>query len=357
MLVFILPNFSGGGAERVTLNLLAGLYNANYSVEIIVFNKKGPLLSMVPHNVIVHNLDVMSLRQSIIPLIKKIRQLHPKVIFSTFGYVNVALLAINWLLPKKTKIWIREANMPSASLPNNPMPRVMFVLYWSLYRKTDKLFCTSVKMKNEFILNFSVPESIVELLPNSVDVDLVRALSAPESRLDLNGICYVASGRLTFQKGFDRLIKWIAKLENKKSTLVILGEGSLKDELISEVELLGIHDRVQFLGFCNNPWQWYSGADVFLLPSRWEGMPNVVLESLACGTPVIAMSDSGGIEEIKRESKPGSVTVVESGEQFIKAMNLVLLKKEKRECNSLLPNIYHLNYGLKRILKLLKEIE
>ena len=146
-------------------------------------------------------------------------------------------------------------------------------------------------------------------------------------------------------------------MENKKSTLVILGEGSLKDELISEVELLGIHDRVQFLGFCNNPWQWYSGADVFLLPSRWEGMPNVVLESLACGTPVIAMSDSGGIEEIKRESKPGSVTVVESGEQFIKAMNLVLLKKEKRECNSLLPNIYHLNYGLKRILKLLKEIE
>ena len=322
------------------LNLLIELHSSGYSVGIVVFDKDGPLLKNIPRDIPIYNLGKFTLRRAIIPLVKKLRQLNPKVIFSTFGYINVALLSIRWLLPQRTKIWIREANLPSISIPNNPYSKIMNILYWALYRKADKLVCTSERMKNEFILDFSVNEPIVEILPNPVDVDTIRALSIPKKRFDTGGVCYVAAGRLTFQKGFDRLLCWFSKLEDKKSTLAILGDGVLKDELIRETESFNIQNRVQFIGFCDNPWKWYAGADVFLLSSRWEGMPNSALESLACGTPVIATEESGGIKEIIEQKINNSVVIVSGAQQFVKAMNSVKIKNQNYQSNSLLPERY-----------------
>ena len=339
MIIFLLPYFSGGGAERVTLNLLIELHNRGHLVEIIVFNRGGPLLSMLPNDISIHSIDKRSLKHSIIPLVKKLRQLNPKVIFSTLGYINIALLSVRWLLPRKTKIWIREANLPSISLPNNSYSKLMTFLYKSLYRKADKLICTSKRMKYEFISDFLVPKSIIEILPNPVDVDKIRTSFLPVKRFDKGGVCYVASGRLTFQKGFDRLLFWFSKLENKNSTLVILGDGSLKDELIRESELLGLQDIVNFIGFCDNPWQWYAGADVFLLPSRWEGMPNSALEALACGTLVIATEESGGIAEITTRNQ-GEITITTGSRQFIQAMNKIKIKEKSAKFDSLLPEAY-----------------
>jgi glycosyltransferase involved in cell wall biosynthesis len=335
MIIFLLPCFSGGGAERVVLNLLTGLHRRGYSVGIIVFNKNGPLLSMVPVDVPIYNLYTLTLKRSIGPLIKKLRQLKPKVVFSTLGYINVTLLIISWLLPRKTKIWIREANLPSISLPNNSKPKLMHYLYRFLSPKADKLICTSMRMKNEFISNFSVSESMIEVLSNPVDVELIRKSSLPIRYFDNGGVRYVASGRLIFQKGFDRLLHWFSELDNKKSTLVILGDGNSRIDLIQLSNQLNLQDRVKFVGFCDNPWQWYAGADVFLLPSRWEGMPNVALESLACGTPVIATKESGGIKEIVEND---DIIVVNSEKQFVNAMNKVDMKDKSFIFNSLLPN-------------------
>jgi glycosyltransferase involved in cell wall biosynthesis len=335
LILFILPRFSGGGAERVILNILIDLYSRGYLVGVIVFDKSGPLLSMVPKGVPIYNLNKSSLKQSIFPLIKKIHQLQPKVVFSTLGYINVAILSIRWALPKGIKIWIREANMPSISLLNNPYPRLMIFLYKALYKYADKLICTSVRMKIEFESNFLVKSNVIEILPNSVDVKKIRTLAFPTKRFDNGGICYVSSGRLTFQKGFDRLLYWFSEMENNKSTLTILGDGALKNELAKKVEIFGLQDNVKFLGFCNNPWQWYAGADVFLLSSRWEGMPNSALESLACGTPVIATEESGGIKEIS-----DYVTIAKGAQEFIHAMKKVDLKNKKLENRSLLPEMY-----------------
>jgi len=339
MILFILPLFSGGGAERVVLNLLTELNKTN-DVGIIVFNKLGPLITLVPDDVTIYSLKKSSLRSAIIPLINKIRQLNPKVIFSTLGYVNIAILSIRWILPKNIKIWIREANLPSISIINNQYPRLITFLYKFFYRKADKLICSSKKMKSEFILNFSIPRERMEILPNPVDVNIIQTLSLPVERFDMGGICYVAAGRLTFQKGFDRLLHWFKKLNNKQSTLTILGDGLIKEKLIKEAKLLNIYDRINFVGFCNNPWTWYAGADAFLLSSRWEGMPNSALEALVCGTPVIATKESGGISELVDQSENHSIIIASNDKKFIYAMENIKSKHKTSRLNCFLPNSY-----------------
>jgi glycosyltransferase involved in cell wall biosynthesis len=80
--------------------------------------------------------------------------------------------------------------------------------------------------------------------------------------------------------------------------LVILGEGRLGGELRALVQRLGLEGQVHFAGFQRNPFAWFTKADAFVLSSRYEGLPNVVLEALACGTPVIATPAPGGIDEL-----------------------------------------------------------
>jgi glycosyltransferase involved in cell wall biosynthesis len=209
-------------------------------------------------------------------------------------------------------------------------------------------------MKDEFVSGFLVPEDIIEIIPNPVDIRSIRTFALPIKRFDRGGVCYIAAGRLTFQKGFDRLLYWFSKLEDKRATLTILGDGKLKDGLMKQSKLLNLQGRVKFLGFCNNPWQWYAGADIFLLSSRWEGMPNSVLEALTCGTPVIATADSGGIIELKQQTYPGAIVIVGKDEEFIEAMRKITLQKGILLRDSLLPDFYQLDSVLQKVEKLLK---
>jgi glycosyltransferase involved in cell wall biosynthesis len=350
MIVFILPQFSSGGAERVTINIMLELRNKGHNVELIVFNNLGPLSSLIPDDLNVHALKRKNLRYSIIPLILKLRSLKPLIIFSTFGYINLALTMFRFLLPKSSKLWIREANLPSISIPNNRYRRIVKSGYKWLYKYADIIICSSNLMKEEFIHNFKIPFGQIMLLPNLVNHAHIRLLAKEVKRYDGDGVRFVASGRLTRQKGFDLLLNWFSSINDFQAKLVILGEGPLRTELEDLASTLHIKNQVIFLGFCDNPWQWYAGADAFLLPSRWEGMPNVALEALACGTPVIATAESGGIMEIKNSTIKGVVTVATSSNSFIEAM----LKVKSRESNKLFESMLPKKYQKQKVIDMIE---
>lgn len=343
MILFILPLFSGGGAERVTINLMLKLHSRGHNIGLIVLNKRGPLIEKIPSDINIYDLKTQKLRRSILKLIRLIYLLKPKVIFSTFGYINVCLLLLRFVLPKKTIIWIREANLPSVALKHAPNSVLMSLGYFFLYRRANKLISTSEKMTQEFNKRFNVPLSKIFLLPNPIDEDYIRSNIKLESFKKSKGLKFVASGRLTYQKGFDRLISWFAELNDESNNLTILGEGPLYEELKSRICSLQIQNQVKLVGFVKNPWQYYARADAFLLSSRWEGMPNVALEALACGTIVIATKDSGGIQEIREEAFNDSVMVMDNDKEFIKSMRQTVSKNKTSLHASLLPNKYRLN--------------
>jgi glycosyltransferase involved in cell wall biosynthesis len=227
--------------------------------------------------------------------------------------------------------------------------------YRLLYRYADCIFCSSEKMSTDFINNFNVPKSLIKILPNPINEKEIRSKSLPALSRDGNAVHFVAAGRLTYQKGFDRLIEWFATLDKEKYTLTILGEGPLMKSLSNSINHLDLEKQVILAGFSSNPWQWYAGADVFLLCSRWEGMPNAALESLACGTPVIATYDSGGIQEVAECSPNGAVTLVKNSSQFIEAMKGINQKNQTLIKESFLPRKYEILSVISVLESMLKE--
>jgi glycosyltransferase involved in cell wall biosynthesis len=349
MILFILPSFSGGGAERVSINIIRHLHYRGYTVGVLVFSDSGPLLSALPNGVQVFNLKTVTLTRSFVTLIKKIYSLKPKIIFSTFGYINIALIVINLFLKKKFSIWIREANLPSISIPNNKYSAFIKFSYKVLYKYSDRIICSSKRMRLEFINTYKIPRSKLNILHNPVDIKLIRESIIDTSYINCNGSRFVAAGRLTKQKGFDRIIKWMSIIEDKSATLVILGDGPLKKDLINLAHKYNVEDRVIFTGYVKNPWSWFAGADAFVLPSRWEGMPNAALEALACGTLVISTSESGGISEVKKHCTPGSVFVASTQDSFVKAMNMVESQKKYKPRESLLDKRYYIDNSIDEI--------
>jgi glycosyltransferase involved in cell wall biosynthesis len=109
---------------------------------------------------------------------------------------------------------------------------------------------------------------------------------------------------------------------------------------------LGIEGQVKFTGFVDNPWVYFAASDAFLLPSRWEGMPNAALEALALGVPVIATPESGGVAELSAASRPGAVTVAVVGRPFVQAMRQVVSNQLRGLRPSLLPSKYELESAI-----------
>ena len=122
----------------------------------------------------------------------------------------------------------------------------------------------------------------------------------------------------------------------------MFGEGEERSALEGQARVLGLAERVTFAGFDPNPAPWIAGADALLLPSRWEGLPNVALEALACGTPVIAAPEAGGIGEIARAAKHGAVTIAAMGPDFLAAMAAAPRNTDAHLRASLLPDEFRL---------------
>jgi glycosyltransferase involved in cell wall biosynthesis len=120
----------------------------------------------------------------------------------------------------------------------------------------------------------------------------------------------VAAGRLSPEKGFDLLLSAMSIVRKRlpESDLTILGEGTLAGQLSAQAERLGLNPCVCFAGFRQNPWPYFKHATALVLPSRYEGLPNVVLEGLALETPVVAFDCPGAIRELKA-SCPSLLTV------------------------------------------------
>jgi glycosyltransferase involved in cell wall biosynthesis len=298
-ILFVLPSLAGGGAERVILSLVRHLDRRRFVPILAIVNREpNDLAEDIAADVEVIDLGSRRVRYALPALLKLIWRLRPDVLLSTLGHLNLALAMLRPLLPRATACLARETIVVSKEIDNRRLVWLWRWLYVALYRKLDMVICQSHDMQRDLVEHFGVPAEVTRRIPNPVDVERVRLLAGNPMLDASRHLRVIAAGRLVPQKGFDMLIGAVAALKDHPIELVILGDGPLRSTLVQQAVDMGVSSRVHLQGFVPNPYPWFRRADVFVLSSRYEGFPNVVLEALACGTPVIALPAPGGISEI-----------------------------------------------------------
>ncbi len=340
-LLIVAASLGGGGAERVMTTLLRHLDRRRFELHLALVDASGPYLSQIPKNVSVHDLRARRVRYAFLPIIRLVRCLRPSVVFSTLGYLNLAVIAGRSFWPPGIRLWVREANIPSVSLKNAERGAWLRRLYPRLYRRADGIVCVTGEIREDLARTFRVPAGKLRVIGNPVDEEVVR-LRAAEKGTALNDrkVHVMAAGRLTRQKGFDLLVRAAAAILKRRADvqLTILGTGPERQGLQDLADSLGVLDSIHMPGFTENPYGYFKAADLFVLSSRWEGLPNVVLEALACGTPVVAFDcPGGGVREIARETSGVSVVPPGDVDALGQAIAKELEGKRPKPGGSLMP--------------------
>ncbi len=314
-----MPNLGGGGGERIISILLNNLDRSKFEPHLVILKKDGSnvFLKDLWEDVIVHNLEIkLPIRVSFPLLIYRMlilsRQKKPDVLFFGSGQINALISPFLFLFPQHIKKIARESNIPSIF----EKYLIIRLFYKYFYKNFDRIIVQSDDMFNDLHKNFKISETKLVKINNPVDVSYVDHKLSIDNHITLSKykINLLAVGRLTYQKGFDILIHQMAKLSEKNFYLTFLGEGEERESLEKMVVKYDIQDNICFKGNVGNPYKYLQMADALILSSRFEGFPNVVLESLVCGTPVLANNCLGGIDEIIKPGFNGDIFSFQKGD-------------------------------------------
>lgn len=307
-ILFLIPTLTGGGAERVVVTLLRHLDRDCFDLTLAVVNTRDAVFrSEVPVDVKFIDLCCDRVRHALPKIVRLVWRLRPDVVMSTLGHLNLALSIIRPILPARTRYVARETAVVSHNIAGYARPAWWAWAYRRFYGRFDLVICQSLDMRADLVGRFGIDPRRTVVINNPVDLEHIERslkqgadLTLPsyvDDASKLGAVQAVAVGRLVEQKGFDILVEALA-LTRRDVNLTVLGEGPLQTALEALVATRGLAKRVRFVGFQRNPYVCIARADVFVLSSRYEGFPNVVLESLACGTPVVALPAPGGVKEI-----------------------------------------------------------
>ncbi|MFC6268571.1 glycosyltransferase [Frigoriflavimonas asaccharolytica] len=311
-IIFILPDLETGGAERIVTTIANHLPREKFNVKLMLLRKEGGYLDFLKDDVEVIDLKTPRIRNSLFPILKQISKRKPDLVFSGFGEVN-AYLAFFIKFFSKTKFIARETNVVSQHVTRKEIR-----FFYKFYNNYHKIICQSDDMKNDLLANFNLqPEKLIKI-NNPVDFEFINSklVNAVKPSVYLNDFKnVVAIGNLSARKGFDNLLKVFSHLKDEKIQLHILGDGKDK-ELLHQMKLDLNLEHVHFHGQQKNPYPYLKFADLFILSSRYEGFPNVLLEAGACGTYALANNCPGGISEIIQPKINGEIADIENHEAF-----------------------------------------
>lgn len=303
--LLILPNLRAGGAERVMVMLANHLDRARFEVSLAVVDMSGAAYrDKIGAGVRVIDLGRSRVRYALPMIVALIRARRPDVVLSTIGNLNLAIASVRGLLPRQTKLIARETSVVSRNLAGQANRWFWAAMYRFVYPRLDHVICQSRDMYADLTDRFAFPADRASIVNNPVQIAEIRRIvegaRVPDVPAPTGGGHLVAAGRLSPEKGFDLLIEALALCRDPTLRLTIVGDGPEATKLKELAQARSVAAQTEFRGFVPDPYPLFAAADAFVLSSRFDGFPNVVLEALACGTPVIACPAPGGTADILR---------------------------------------------------------
>lgn len=299
-LAFVITGLAPGGAERALTQLALRIDRDQFEPTVISLQPRpvgaqAELVELLERNgVPVEFLNARSKFQfpaAVWKLHRRFKTLQPALVQSFLFHANVVAASAGRLRGIPVMAGVRVAD------PSRTRQRVeRWIAPW-----IKQFVCVSQSVADFCERTAGLPREKLTVIPNGVDVAKFRdAQPADGASLGLpTGRRYFISiGRLDHQKGFDWLLPQLPRIfaEWPEYDLLLVGEGTERGSLQAQATELGIQDRVHFLGWRADVPQLLKLADLLLLPSRWEGMPNVLLEAMAAGLPVVTTNVEGAAE-------------------------------------------------------------
>ena len=331
-IALFLPNLSGGGAERITVYLAEGFAKKGFQTDLVLSQAIGPYLSQVSPDVNLVDLDVPRALLSVKSLAHYLRAKKPTAIISALNYTNLlALLAARLSgFRGKTIVTIHnQLTVPSEKSPSLKA-KVIMSLMRRFYSIADEIVAVSNGVADDASSVLNLRRDRVKTIYNPVisDAVLARGKEMPnDDWLKTPGPpVALAIGRLHEQKDFPNLLRAFRHVRDKlECRLIILGEGPDRPELESLVRELKLENSVKLPGFVDNPYAYLNYANVFVLSSKWEGLPTVLIEALAFGKAIVSTNCKSGPDEILQNGEFGALVPIGDSKALAEAIHKAML--------------------------------
>lgn len=372
--MFYIGSMDAGGAERQVLEILRHLDRSRFEPVLGLATRQGALLAEVPGDVPIHafQTEVRPLRFGLGRWLRwrflagLLRELKIDVVYDR------TFLAT---LDTGPATWFRPTPRISTVVAD---PRIQMDLYFPrrqwlwrkfaarVYRTANVVLTNSSGLREQVIEYFHLPGERVRAMANLLNSQRVEQLAAnPQATVEVDRFCVLTVGRIDRHKGHRDLLEALRMLvqERGRSSIVwrILGDGPDREALLAEVKSLHLESHVDWRGIVPNPFPYYRAADLFCLPSLTEGSPNVLLEAMALGVPVLSTDCPSGPREILEDGHWGTLVPMQSPVALADAVENCLdqpdeWQKRAREAQSVIQARYDVMTGVRRLEELLIEV-
>ena len=321
---FLLPDLSAGGAERVSITIARLLCKEGYNVEFVNFGfRVGEMLDWIESEFKMTCLECGRVLNAIPKLIAFMKAHPDSIYFSSREHVSI----VGMLAAKMAKrpIVVRIPNMPKNKLSKGiaglKMIVIKFINQW-LLKSAKIIVAQNVEMRNQILEYYRLPNDKVVAINNPVDADYVRASAEGSKNPFLSGeVNFLNVCNIAYSKGLDVLEsawpKVKAAIPNAHMNIVGRNTSDYAQELIAKAQSLS---EFTFWGFQSNPYSFLKHCDVFVLPSRMEGFPNVILEALCFNRPVASTTCVAVIKDIIQQGSNGYYCNIEDPDALADCM-------------------------------------
>lgn len=361
-ITLLINSLAGGGAEGVCINVANNLAKRGWEVDLLVLNLKDTAyLDRVAEQVKLVNLKSANARYAFLPLKRYIKQNEPNKIL-VFNYeLAVILVLIRKIYPLRFKIIARNINTLSRNIQSSSTfwrTHIVKPFINRFYCDVDHVINQCQAMENDLLETFPQLKNKTSVIFNPVNSAIENQATKVNIEKAEKQDYFLCIGRLEEQKAFHYAMEAFSKIAENFPTLrlKIVGQGSLEATLKAEAEKLGIANKVDFEGFQKNISAYYLHADATLLTSLYEGFPNVLIESITLGTPVVAFDCPSGPSEIIKNGINGYL--IEDKNINLFAVALKKLKDYPLSSESVISTStpYRTNEVIKHYERIIREI-
>lgn len=332
---FFVPYFQEGGVETTVCRLAAQFADRGHDVDLLTFGHENRYIDDTPFTLV--DLGASRTLASLPGLVRYLYQQVPDALLSVHYFANVVSVAgraaanTDTVLILTERINISHVFRETESWKYRILPKLMRLSY----PRADARVAVSQDAAADLAQFIGMPERSVSAIYNPTLVDEVfEKATEPVDHpwFDADVPVLLGVGRLTDQKDFTTLLQAFSRLTTDlDARLLVLGEGENRNQLERLATELDVSDTVAFPGFVDNPYKYIRAADLFVLSSRFEGMPNVLVEAAAIGTPIVATDCPSGPRELLQDGATDALIPVGDPERMAETIEHQLANPEKAQ--------------------------